>query len=160
VSGKVHVVGLISDTHGLVRPQVHAALAGVELILHAGDVGGDDILDELALIAPVEAVFGNTDAPGRRRLSESIERTIGGVTIHVSHGHEVGSPTPAKLIAAYAAAVIVYGHTHRQLITRADGRLVVNPGAAGARRFNLVPSVARLTIAGGVADVELISLDG
>jgi putative phosphoesterase len=155
-----HIIGLISDTHGLVRPQVHQALAGVELILHAGDVGGDEILDELSLIAPVLAVYGNTDAPGNLRLSQSIERTVGGVTIHVSHGHEVGSPTPARLLERYAAQVIVYGHTHRQLITHAGGRLVVNPGAAGARRFKLEPSVARLTIADGRADTELVHLEG
>ena len=154
-----HVIGLISDTHGMVRASVHGALAGVELILHAGDVGGDEILDELALIAPVLAVYGNTDAPGDARLAESIERTIGGVRMHVSHGHELGSPTPAKLLERYSADVIVYGHTHKQLVVRADARLVVNPGAAGARRFKLEPSVARLTIAGGAAEVELIPLD-
>ena len=153
------IIGLISDTHGLVRPQVHRALAGVELILHAGDVGGDEVLDELSLIAPVLAVYGNTDAPGQPRLSESIERSIGGVSIHVSHGHEVGSPTPARLLARYAAQVIVFGHTHRQHIARVDGRLVVNPGAAGAKRFKLEPSVARLTIADGHADVELVPLE-
>jgi uncharacterized protein len=156
---QAHVIGLISDTHGLVRASVHRALSGVELILHAGDVGGDEILDELALIAPVLAVYGNTDAPGDPRLAESIERTIGGVRVHVSHGHELGSPTPAKLLERYPADVIVYGHTHKQLVVRADQRLVVNPGAAGARRFKLEPSVARLTIAGGAAEVELISLD-
>jgi putative phosphoesterase len=154
-----HVVGLISDTHGMVRASVHRALAGVELILHAGDVGGDAILDELALIAPVLAVYGNTDAPGDPRLAASIERTIGGVTIHVSHGHELGSPTPEKLLERFATDVIVYGHTHKQLVVRADGRLVVNPGAAGARRFKLEPSVARLTIADGRAEVELVPLD-
>lgn len=153
------LIGLISDTHGLVRPQVHSALAGVELILHAGDVGGDEVLDELSLIAPVFAVYGNTDAPGDPRLAESIERTFDGVSIHVSHGHEVGSPTPARLIARYDAQVIVYGHTHRQLVTRADGRLVINPGAAGARRFNLEPSVARLSIGDGRAEVELVGLE-
>lgn len=153
-----HVIGLISDTHGLVRPEVHTALAGVDRILHAGDVGDDGILDELALIAPVEAVYGNTDAPGRPRLAGSLERTIGGVRIHVSHGHEVGSPTPAKLLMRYAADVIVYGHTHRQLIARVDERLVVNPGAAGPRRFDLVPSVAILTIENGVVDVRLVEL--
>ena len=153
-----HVIGLISDTHGLVRADVHRALAGVELILHAGDVGGDDILDELALIAPVHAVFGNTDDPGDPRLAEAIERTIGGVSIHVSHGHELGRLSPDRLLAAYGADVVVYGHTHRQLVARADGRLVVNPGAAGPRRFDLVPCVARLTIANGGADVELIEL--
>ncbi|HYD54882.1 MAG TPA: metallophosphoesterase family protein, partial [Gemmatimonadaceae bacterium] len=144
-----HRIGLISDTHGLLRPDVHRALAGVELILHAGDVGGDDILDELALIAPVYAVYGNTDAPGDPRLAAEIVREVGGVSIHVSHGHEVGSPTPAKLLARYAEQVLVYGHTHRQLVAQADGRLVVNPGAAGPRRFDLVPSVAILTIEDG-----------
>ena len=154
-----HIIGLISDTHGLVRAEVHTALAGVSLILHAGDVGGDAILDELGLIAPVQAVFGNTDAPGDPRLSESIEITVGGLRIHVSHGHEVGSPTPDKLLAGYDADVIVYGHTHRQLVTRAaDGRMVVNPGAAGARRFKLEPSVGILTIQGGHADVKIIEL--
>ena len=157
-SGGAHVIGLISDTHGLVRPRVHDALAGVELILHAGDVGGDEVLDELTLIAPVLAVYGNTDAPGQPRLAESIERTIGGVSIHVSHGHEVGSPTPARLLARYATLVIVYGHTHRQHVAHVDGRLVVNPGAAGATRFKLEPSVARLTIAEGRAEVEIIEL--
>jgi putative phosphoesterase len=157
--GARHIIGLISDTHGLLRPKVHQALAGTELILHAGDVGGDEILDELSLIAPVLAVYGNTDAPDNPRLTESIARTIGGVSIHVSHGHEVGSPTPARLLERYAAQVIVYGHTHRQLVASAGGRLVVNPGAAGARRFKLEPSVARLTIVGGTAAVELVSLE-
>jgi hypothetical protein len=143
----------------MVRASVHRALEGVELILHAGDVGGDDVLDELGLIAPVLAVHGNTDVPGDPRLSESIERLIGGVQIHVSHGHELGSPTPEKLLERYAADVIVYGHTHKQLVARTGGRLVVNPGAAGARRFKLEPSVARLTIRRGTAEVELVLLD-
>lgn len=137
---------------------MHQALAGVELILHAGDVGGDEILDELQLIAPVAAVFGNTDVPGDPRLAESIERTIGGVRIHVSHGHELVSPTPARLIERYSADVIVYGHTHRQLVMTVGDRLVVNPGAAGARRFKLEPTVARLTILDGRAKVALIPL--
>jgi putative phosphoesterase len=153
------VIGLISDTHGLVRPDVHTALAGVELILHAGDVGGDAILDELELIAPVQAVYGNTDEPGHPRLTTAIDTEIGGVRIHVSHGHEVGSPTPAKLFAKYGADVIVYGHTHKQLVAEEGGRLAVNPGAAGPRRFDLLPSVARLTIANGKAGVELVALD-
>lgn len=158
--GDRHVIGLISDTHGLVRPGVYEALAGVDLILHAGDVGGDEILDELALIAPVEAVYGNTDMPGHPRLAGTIEREIGGLRVHVSHGHEAGSPTPQRLLARYAADVIVYGHTHRQLVTRVEGRLVVNPGAAGPKRFDLTPSVARLTIDSGVADVEIVPLRG
>jgi putative phosphoesterase len=153
-----HVIGIISDTHGLVRPDVHTALAGVELILHAGDVGGQDILMELALIAPVRAVYGNTDAPGEPGLAGAIELAVGGVTIHVSHGHEIGSPTASKLIERYAADVIVFGHTHRPLITRAGDRLVLNPGAAGPRRFDIMPSVARLTVAGGRAEAELVAL--
>jgi putative phosphoesterase len=151
-------VGLISDTHGLVRPQVHDALAGVDFILHAGDVGGDEVLDELGLIAPVTAVYGNTDWPEDPRLVEAIERDVGGLTVHVSHGHEVGRTTPEALLAHYAADVIVYGHTHRQLVTRAGGRLVVNPGAAGPRRFDLRPSVARLTVRDGAAEVEIVDL--
>ena len=155
---RTHLVGLISDTHGLVRPDVHTALAGVELILHAGDVGGDDILDELQLIAPVHAVYGNTDAPGQPRLTDAIEMTVGDVRLHVSHGHEMGSPTPAKLLARYDADVIVYGHTHKQLLIHAEGRWVVNPGAAGPRRFDLLPTVARMTIRGRDVEIEIVDL--
>jgi hypothetical protein len=153
-----HVIGLISDTHGLLRPEVHTALAGVELILHAGDVGGDEILNELSLIAPVRAVLGNTDPPGDPNLAAKLELVVGGVRIHVSHGHEVGAPTPAKLLAAYDADVIVYGHTHRQLVVDVEGRWVVNPGAAGPRRFDLEPSVARMTIEQGAVGIELVAL--
>jgi putative phosphoesterase len=151
-------IGLVSDTHGLVRPELFEALDGVEMILHAGDVGPDEILDALEAIAPVRAVYGNTDEPGRPRLSAAIDISIDGVRIHVSHGHEVGSPTPERLVARYDADVVVYGHTHRQLITRVGSQLVVNPGAAGARRFKLEPSVAVMTIADGRADVELVPL--
>ncbi len=154
-----HVIGLISDTHGLLRPAVHDALAGVELILHAGDVGGDEILLELGIIAPVKAVYGNTDFPDDPGLPQSQTLEIGGLMIHMSHGHELGTPTPDKLLATYLADVIVYGHTHRQLVTRAGDRLVVNPGAAGARRFKLKPSVARLTIVDNFAEVEIVDLD-
>src|SRR6266550_8586062 len=153
-----HVLGLIADTHGLIRSGVHDALTGVELILHAGDVGGPGILDELRLIAPVKAVFGNADAPDDPSLSDEIVLDVEGVRVHVSHGHEVGSPTPAKLAARYNADVVIYGHTHRQLITRLEGRLFVNPGSAGPKRFSLSPSVGRLTIANGTAEVEIIDL--
>jgi len=153
-----HRIGLVSDTHGMFRPELFQALEGVELILHAGDVGPDEILAQLETIAPVQAVFGNTDAPGRSSLRESIELTIGGVSIHVSHGHEVGSPNPERLAACYDADVIVYGHTHRQLVTRIAHQLIINPGAAGARRFNLEPSAAVLTIVTGRADVALVPL--
>ena len=154
----VHVVGLISDTHGQLRAGVHEAFRDVDLILHAGDVGGDDILDELSLIAPVEAVYGNTDAPGNPRLSAQIVRDVGGVLIQVQHGHESGRLTADALLERFGADVIVYGHTHRQSVTRREGRLVINPGAAGPRRFHLMPSVARLTIRDGVAEVEIVTL--
>ena len=154
------IVGLISDTHGLLRPAVFDALAGVELILHAGDVGPRDLLLELGAIAPVRAVFGNTDPLGVAWLAESLDEEVGGLRIHVQHGHELGRPNPERVWAAYPGAdVCVYGHTHRQVVWRApDGRLVVNPGAAGHRRFDLVPCVARLTIRGGGAEAELLPL--
>jgi putative phosphoesterase len=155
---QAHVVGLISDTHGLLRPGVHAALTGVELILHSGDVGGSGILDELRLIAPVKAVFGNTDPTDEAGLAEEFVVAIDGLRVHVSHGHEVGSPTPAKLAARYDADVVVFGHTHRPLVSRVGKQLFVNPGAAGPRRFNLTPSVGRLTIARGNAEVEIVDI--
>jgi putative phosphoesterase len=152
-----HRIGLISDTHGLLRPSVHSALAGVEQILHAGDVGGEEILTELRLIAPVRAVSGNTDTPGE--YEAELNLIVGGVSIHVSHGHEVGSPTPARLAAKYSADVIVYGHTHQQLVTRIGDRIIVNPGSAGPQRFKLRPSVGVLTISNGRPEVEIIALD-
>jgi uncharacterized protein len=156
---KVGSIGLISDTHGLLRPSVHKALAGVEIILHAGDVGGHDVLQELRLIAPVLPVFGNTDPPGDPELAAEREITVDGVRIHVSHGHELGSPTPARLLSRYPQDVLVYGHTHRQLVTRTGGRLVVNPGAAGPRRFDIRPTVAVLTIERGQAEVRIVELE-
>lgn len=151
-------IGLISDTHGQLRPDVHRAFEGVSLILHAGDVCGDEILDELNLIAPTQAVFGNCDEPWNERLSQRLDLEIAGIRIHVSHGHELGRPGATKIAAAYDADVCVYGHTHRQLIERVEGRLIVNPGAAGPRRFDLVPSVAILTLAKGQAEAELVTL--
>lgn len=153
------VVGLISDTHGLLRASVHDALAGVDLILHAGDVGGNEILDELRIIAPVQAVYGNTDSPGDPNLSQELIIPVHGIEIHVSHGHELGGPTPEKLLAAYPQDILVYGHTHKQLISKSEGRLVVNPGAAGPRRFNLTASVARLIIGDREPEVEIVAVD-
>jgi putative phosphoesterase len=156
-SPSARLIGLISDTHGLVRPSVFAALEGVEMILHAGDVG-DGVLAELRAIAPIRAVAGNTDPSGDPELPSFQEVTVDGVRIHVSHGHELGSPTPVRLLAAYSADVIVYGHTHRQLVVQADGRWVVNPGAAGQRRFKLEPSVARLRIESGRVGIDIVEL--
>jgi putative phosphoesterase len=154
-----HTIGLISDTHGLLRPSVRSALDGVELILHAGDVGGDEILHELGAIAPVLAVRGNTDPAGHPALPPTQTLSIGGLRIRVSHGDELGVPNPEKLLAAYDDDIIVYGHTHRPLVERSGDRLVVNPGSAGARRFKLRPSVARLTITDGFAEVDIVDID-
>src|SRR5262245_24471757 len=107
------VIGLISDTHGLVRPEVFEAREGVERILHAGDVGGPQILTELQAIAPVHAVYGNTDSPGQPGLSASVGLRLDGLTIHVSHGHELGRPTVERLLLRYDADIVVYGHTHK-----------------------------------------------
>jgi uncharacterized protein len=158
---EVYVVGVIAETHGLLRPEVGAAFAGVSLILHAGDVGGPRVLDALAAIAPVEAVFGNVDDAHDPALARERVVTLGGVTIHVSHGHEIGRPTAERLLARYAGDVVVFGHTHKAVIVREGARLAFNPGAAGPRRFDLQPSVARLTITAGTpptVDVEIISL--
>ena len=158
---EVYVVGVIADTHGLLRPEVAAAFAGVSLILHAGDVGGPSVLEALAAIAPVEAVFGNVDDPHDPSLARERVVTIGGVTIHVSHGHELGRPTPGLILARYRGDVVIFGHTHKPVIVREGGRIAFNPGAAGPRRFDLKPSVARLTITAGeppAIDVAIISL--
>jgi uncharacterized protein len=148
-------IGLISDTHGRLRPQVFDAFADVELILHAGDVGGLDIIDELETIAPVHAVMGNTDSPALRpRVQDELSLELAGHQVVVVHGHRFGSPQPGLLHAAYPDAdVVVYGHTHRQRVDVIDGCVIVNPGAAGPARFDLKPSVAVLTLEEGNAPV-------
>jgi putative phosphoesterase len=151
------IIGVVSDTHGLVRDSLFEALAGVSQILHAGDVGGRSVLDALGTIAPVQAVYGNVD-PLDGILPQRLQIETGGVSIHVSHGHELGRPTPAHLLASYPGDVLIYGHTHKALVERAGNRLVVNPGAAGPGRFHLMPSIARLTVKDGRADVELVWL--
>ena len=154
-------IGLISDTHGLLRPEIADVFRGVAMILHAGDVGGAAVLNALMAIAPTEAVYGNVDDPHDPALTRERVVTLDGVTIHVSHGHELGPPTPELVAARYmssGADVLVFGHTHKAVTRRIGNLLVINPGAAGPRRFDLKPSVARLTIAGGRADCEIISL--
>ena len=146
-----------SLTHALIRAEALAALHGVELILHAGDVGGEPVLRELRGIAPVQAVSGNVDSP-EMGLPQRLNLTLDGLRIHVSHGHEFGSPTPDRLIAKYTADVIIYGHTHKPLIIARGKTLVVNPGAAGPRRFNLQPSVGLLRIERGLATAEIVAL--
>jgi len=152
------LIGLISDTHGMLRPGLAAAFEGVELILHAGDVGGRQVVDELSLIAPVLAVRGNIDPIDGAGFPRELVHDVGGLTLHMSHGHELGHPTPDGLLACYPADIIVYGHTHKALVHRSGRRLVVNPGAAGPRRFFAVPSVGRLAIENGLAEVEIIEL--
>src|SRR4029078_10852172 len=100
----------------------------------------------------------NVDLPGDPNLERALHVTIDGRTIHVSHGHELGSPTPAKLLTRYDADVVVYGHTHRALVERTGERLVVNPGAAGPRRFDVQRSVAILNVTRGTADVRIVWL--
>jgi putative phosphoesterase len=152
------VVGLVSDTHGRIRPDVLAALAGSDLILHAGDVGGRHVLAALAAIAPVRAVRGNTDDVHDPDLGDSVRLDVGGLRIHVSHGHELGSPTPDRLAAKYDADVIVFGHTHRAVVARLGTSLIVNPGSAGSPRFGAGLSVGRLVVEAGDARAEIIVL--
>lgn len=155
-------LGLISDTHGRLRNEVFDRLAGVERILHAGDIGPVHLLAELEAIAPVTAVYGNTDGwDVRGGVPETAELVLAGRRVVVVHGHQLGSPTPEGLRRLYPGAeVIVYGHTHRPLVDHSDGVLVVNPGSAGAARFGLAPSVATLVLAPGERPaVELIELE-
>ena len=152
-------VGLISDTHGLLRAAAMYELEGVDLILHAGDVGSRDVLLELAAIAPVQAVYGNVDDIHMPELEQHRWLTLEGWRLHVSHGHEVRRPSPEVLLGQYPDAdLLVFGHTHRSVVHRDGARLVVNPGAAGPRRFDITPSLARLRLAPGVADVEIVPI--
>ena len=154
-------IGLISDTHGRLRPEVFDIFEGVDVILHAGDVGSTNILVELEAIAPVHAVMGNTDPSElQSRASDVVELELGGHRVVLLHGDAFGSPTPELLRASYPDAdVIVYGHTHRQRVDIIDSCLVVNPGAAGPARFNLRPAVAILTLEEGQSPaVEHIEL--
>jgi putative phosphoesterase len=149
------VVGIIADTHGLVRPEALAALAGTEAILHAGDVGDPAVLDALAAIAPVTAVRGNNDrGPWAERLHATAAIEIGGVWIYVVHDlHELDLDPRA---AGFGA--VVAGHSHRPSVTERDGVLYLNPGSAGPRRFRLPIAVARLRIDDGRIAGEVIEL--
>lgn len=146
-------LGVISDTHGLLRPEVFRVLERVDHILHAGDVGGPDLLIELAALAPVTAVFGNTDGLElRARLPQVAELELDGFAVVVTHGDQFGHPTPELLHAAYPKAeIIVYGHTHRPLLELVDRTVtVMNPGGAGRARFGLAPSVGIMELEAGI----------
>lgn len=146
-------LGIISDTHGLLRPEVFDVFKEVDHILHAGDVGPAEILTELEALAPVTAVYGNTDGWDLRvRLPQVAAIRLDGFDIVVTHGDQLGSPTPEKLNAAFPdAEIIVYGHTHRPLLTTVDVVVtVMNPGGAGPKRFDLPPSVGIMELEAGI----------
>ena len=141
-------VGLISDTHGKLRHNVLDVFADVDVILHAGDIGSQDIITTLEAIAPVHAVHGNTDDfEVRAKYGESVMVELAGVKFAIVHGHVFGSPNPTLLRAAFPDVdVIIYGHTHVPLVDRGARPIVINPGAAGPARFQLKPSVAILRL--------------
>ena len=146
-------LGVIADTHGLLRPEVFKAFEQVDHIVHAGDLGPLDLLTELEALAPVTAVYGNTDGPEvRQRLPQVAHVELEGFDIVVTHGDQLGTPTPEGLNEAFPdAQIIVYGHTHRPLLTTVDVVVtVMNPGGAGHRRFGLPPSVGILELEPGI----------
>lgn len=152
----MQTIGVISDTHGLLRKEAVEALRGSDLILHAGDVGGPAILDELRAIAPVHAVRGNTDRDEWSRdlpATEVVE--VGSVLLYILHDLATLDLDPAA--AGFAA--VVYGHSHRPAQETRQGVLYLNPGSAGARRFDLPVSVARLTVTGRSLDAEILELE-
>jgi putative phosphoesterase len=149
-------VGLISDTHGLLRPQALEALRGSDFIVHAGDIGDSNILDTLSRIAPTTAVRGNNDrGPWASRIREIDVLDAGGSRICVIHDIAGFDVDPAA--AGYRA--VVSGHSHRSSIEWREGILFINPGSAGPRRFRLPVSVATLTISGDVIVPRIIALD-
>jgi len=146
-------LGIISDTHGLLRPDVFEVFRQVDHILHAGDVGKPEILIELEALAPVTAVYGNTDGPElRARLPQVAELELDGFAIVVTHGDQLGHPTPDALHAAFPRAeIIVYGHTHKPLLELVDRTVtVMNPGGAGRPRFGIPPSVGVMELEAGI----------
>jgi len=146
-------LGVIADTHGLLRPEVLDVFRDVDHILHAGDVGPLDLLTELEALAPVTAVYGNTDGwDVRARLPAVARVELDGFRVVVTHGDQLGSPTPEKLQTAFPdAEILVFGHTHRPILTLVDVVVtVMNPGGAGARRFDLPPSVGILELEPGI----------
>ncbi len=148
-------VGVIADTHGLLRPEVLTAFRGVEHILHAGDVGNAAILASLREIAPVTAVGGNIDRTGPCAALPAEEYvTVGGVHIHMLHDVKTLSLDPA----AAGVHVVIFGHTHKPLREHRRGVLFFNPGAAGPRRFSLPITIGLLTIRDGAVQAEHVAL--
>ncbi len=149
-------IGLISDTHGLLRPGAVEALRGCDAIIHAGDVGDPDILPALAALAPLVAVRGNIDT-GRLAaiLPETATLHVEAVAIHVLHDVSALGLDPAEA----GIRVVVSGHSHRPQTRERDGVLLVNPGSAGRRRFSLPITLGRLLIHGSRVNAELIELE-
>lgn len=153
----VHRVGVISDTHGLLRPSALDALEGCERIVHAGDVGEESILRQLAEVARVEAVRGNVDIePWANRLPETLVVEVGEAALYVLHDLAMLDLDP---VAASIQAVI-YGHSHKPDVDHRDGVMFLNPGSAGPRRFHLPVSVAILTVRGREVDAEIVEIKG
>ena len=148
-------IGVISDTHGLLRPEALQQLAGSNLILHAGDIGDSDILSALARIAPVHAVRGNNDVePWAIPIKAVVELDIDGCHITLLHDLALlkkGRPQ---------GGVVITGHSHRPLVELRDETLMLNPGSAGPRRFSLPISVAELVIENGHASARIIEIVG
>jgi putative phosphoesterase len=149
------IVGIISDTHGLLRPEAIEAVRGSEAIIHAGDVGREEILHDLEQIAPVTIVRGNIDTGAwGRKLPATNVLEVAGTSIYVLHNIDELDLDPAA--AGFSA--VIFGHSHRPLIETRKGVLFFNPGSAGPRRFNLPISVGRLIVANGKLTSELIEL--
>lgn len=149
-------IGVISDTHGLLRPKALAALQGSDLIVHAGDIGSPDVIEALEGLAPVFAVRGNVDREAwARRFARTQVVDVEGLFLYVLHDvTELDlDPVAANL------NVVISGHSHRPSVTKDRGILYLNPGSAGHRRFQLSVTVARLTIRRGEADAEIAELD-
>ena len=150
------IVGVISDTHGLLRPEALAALRGSDYIIHAGDVGDPAILDKLAEVAPVTAVRGNVDhGAWAQKIPATNVLEIGEVSIYVLHSIQELDVKPEA--AKFAA--VVYGHSHVPKQEMKNGVLYFNPGSAGPRRFKLPVSVGRLTIEGGKIKAKILALE-
>ena len=146
-------LGIISDTHGTLPPEVFQVFEGVDHILHAGDVGSADILTELEALAPVTAVYGNTDGWGlRAKLPKVAKLRLDGFDIVVTHGDQFGTPTPEALHEAFPEGeILVFGHTHQPLVETVDVVVTaMNPGSAGAPRHGLPPSVGIMELEPGI----------
>ena len=149
------LIGVISDTHGMLRPEALDALKGVDMILHAGDVGQYQIIETLESIAPVVPVRGNMDGGGRTGELPPWETvTAGGADIFILHDEYMLDMEPA----AAGFAVVVCGHTHQPVVRKKNGVLFLNPGSAGPRRKDYPVSVALLTIADGIPDARIVIL--